>query len=192
MQPDTKTTLLDLAEKAARSRGYDGFSFGDLAQAAGIRKASIHYHFATKAVLSAALMDRYHAAVEQVCVDIETTHDRAVDRLAALVSFYRNALGGGETLCLCVAFTISRDSLADEVKDKIVDFRAMMTTWMTALFELGKRDGTISTISAPQAEAYATLAMLEGAHLSAHAENDIKPFDKATEALLDRHDVAVR
>ncbi|KHA52466.1 TetR/AcrR family transcriptional regulator [Sulfitobacter geojensis] len=186
MQPDTKTTLLDIAEKAARSRGFDGFSYGDLAQAAGIRKASIHYHFATKAVLSAALMDRYHASVEQVCTEIEATHQNAADRLAALVAFYRNALGGGETLCLCVAFTISRDSLADEVKDKIVAFRAMMTTWITALFELGKQDGTISAISAPEAEAHATLATLEGAHLAAHAEQNLTAFDKATRLLLAR------
>lgn len=186
MQPDTKTTLLDIAEKAARSRGFDGFSYGDLAQAAGIRKASIHYHFATKAVLSAALMDRYHAAVEQVCAYIEATHQSAADRLAALVRFYRDALGGGETLCLCVAFTISRDSLADDVKDKIVAFRSMMTTWITALLELGKRDGTISAISAPEAEAHATLATLEGAHLAAHAEHDLTAFDKATEVLLAR------
>lgn len=186
MQPDTKTNLLDIAETAARSRGFDGFSYADLAEASGIRKASIHYHFATKAVLSAALMDRYHASVKQVCADIEATHQSAADRLAALVAFYRAALGGGETVCLCVAFTISRDSLADEVKGKIVTYRSMMITWITALFELGKQDGTISAISAPQAEAHATLAMLEGAHLAAHAENDLTAFDKATKVLLSR------
>nr|WP_281501943.1 TetR/AcrR family transcriptional regulator [Loktanella sp. F6476L] len=177
---------MDIAETAARSRGFDGFSYGDLAEASGIRKASIHYHFATKAILSAALMDRYHASIEQVCTDIEARHQSVADRLAALVAFYRDALGGGETLCLCVAFTISRDSLADEVKDKIVAFRAMMTTWITALFELGKLDGTISAISAPEAEAHATLATLEGAHLAAHAEQDLAAFDKATKLLLAR------
>ncbi|MBU2980624.1 TetR/AcrR family transcriptional regulator [Lentibacter algarum] len=186
MAQDTKTNLLDIAETAARSRGFDGFSYADLAEAAGIRKASIHYHFATKAVLSAALMDRYHASVEQVCADIEATHQSAADRLAALATFYRNALGGGETLCLCVAFTISRDSLVDEVKDKIVAFRSMMTRWITALFELGKQDGTISTTSTPEAEAHATLATLEGAHLAAHAEHDLAAFDKATKLLLAR------
>lgn len=186
MAQDTRTSLLDIAETAARSRGFDGFSYGDLAEASGIRKASIHYHFATKAILSAALMDRYHASLEQVCTDIEARHQSAADRLAALVAFYRDALGGGETLCLCVAFTISRDSLADEVKDKIVAFRAMMTTWITALFELGKLDGTISAISAPEAEAHATLATPEGAHLAAHAEQDLAAFDKATKLLLAR------
>lgn len=191
MQPDTKTTLLDIAENAARSRGFDGFSYADLAEAAGIRKASIHYHFATKAVLSAALMDRYHATVKRVCADIDATGRCAAEKLAALIAFYRAALGGGETLCLCVALTISRDSLANDVKDKIVKFRSMMTAWMTTVFELGRQDGTIPTVEAPQLEAHATLAMLEGAHLAAHAKRDIAAFDKATRLLSVRCGFAV-
>ena len=35
---DTKTALLDSAETIARQRGFDGFSYADLATAVGIRK----------------------------------------------------------------------------------------------------------------------------------------------------------
>ncbi|NYI30329.1 hypothetical protein GGR94_004041, partial [Sulfitobacter geojensis] len=37
-----------------------------------------------------------------------------------------------------------------------------------------------------EAEAHATLATLEGAHLAAHAEQNLTAFDKATEVLLAR------
>ncbi|MGJ8544611.1 MAG: TetR/AcrR family transcriptional regulator [Sulfitobacter sp.] len=186
MQRDTKTELLDFAENAARRRGFDGFSYADLAEAAGIRKASIHYHFTTKAVLSAALMDRYHAAVKQGCADIDAAHPRAADRLTALIAFYRDALGGGETLCLCVSFTISRESLADDVKDKISKFRAMMVGWIKTVFELAARDGTIAGAQSPILEAHATLSMLEGAHLAAHSATEIAAFDHATKLLVAR------
>lgn len=184
MQADTKTKLLDIAENAARRRGFDGFSYADLADAAGIRKASIHYHFATKAVLSAALMDRYYTAVQQVCADIDANYDRGSDRLSAIVDFYRDALGGGETLCLCVSFTISRASLADDVREKMVKFRSMMSSWLTRVFDLGVADGSIAKVDDMQSKAHATLAMLEGAHLAARAENDIAAFDRATLSLL--------
>ena len=72
MQADTKTALLDLAERAVRSRGYDGFSYADLARAQGIRKASIHYHFPTKADLSQNLMARYHTRFEKQLLRITT------------------------------------------------------------------------------------------------------------------------
>ena len=44
---DTRISLLDSAERAVRQRGFDGFSYADLSKEIGIRKASIHYHFAS-------------------------------------------------------------------------------------------------------------------------------------------------
>lgn len=55
---DTRTALLQSAERAARQRGYDGFSYADLAGDVGLRKASIHHHFPTKATLALALIER--------------------------------------------------------------------------------------------------------------------------------------
>ncbi len=37
---DTRSALLDSAERAARQRGFDAFSYADLARDVGIRKAS--------------------------------------------------------------------------------------------------------------------------------------------------------
>ena len=42
-----------------QTRSYGAFSYQDIADALGIRKASIHYHFASKAELGAAVADRY-------------------------------------------------------------------------------------------------------------------------------------
>jgi len=64
---DIKTALLDSAERAARRRGFDGFSYADLAKDMGIRKASIHHHFPTKAALSVALMKRYYINLKTAC-----------------------------------------------------------------------------------------------------------------------------
>ena len=71
MAADTKTTLLNSAERAARARGFDGFSYADLAADVGISKASIHHHFASKATLAVALMQRYYIDLEKVCTEID-------------------------------------------------------------------------------------------------------------------------
>ncbi len=186
MTTDTKTALLDVAEHAARARGFDGFSYADLAEAVGIRKASIHYHFPTKAALSAALMDRYHAALDGECGKIEAGHDTGAGCLLALITLYRDALNDGTTLCLCVSLISSRESLSDEVIQKIREFRAMMVARIQAIFELGQQDKSISGISDPAAEARAALALLEGAHLTARAEEDARTFDEAVAVLKSR------
>ncbi len=186
MTSDTKTALLDVAEHAARARGFDGFSYADLAEAVGIRKASIHYHFPTKANLSAALMDRYHKVLEGECQKIEAKYATGSERLRALIQLYRDALNNGKTLCLCVSLISSRESLSDEVVEKIRAFRAMMVNRIEVIFKLGQKDKTISGMTNPESEARAALALLEGAHLTARAEEDIKTFDEAVDVLKSR------
>ncbi|WP_373635490.1 TetR/AcrR family transcriptional regulator [Yoonia sp. SS1-5] len=186
MRSDTKSALLDLAERAARSRGFDGFSYADLADAIGMRKASIHYHFPTKAALSAAMMDRYSDGIAAQCKAIDDQNDTAAARLSGLIALYRDALQGGKTLCLCVSLTISRESLSAEVTGKINIFRTQVIQWIEAVFILGSQDGSIANLGDPAQEAPATLALLEGAHLAARAAEDIAVFDRATDALRAR------
>ena len=186
MNRDTRTSLMDLAEYTARSRGFDGFSYADLAEAIGIRKASIHYHFPTKANLSEALIERYQANLQKGLAEIESAHASASARLKALIALYRAALHDGRAVCLCVAFSICRESLSDTVVARVGAVRAMVLHWITGTFELGQRDGSVSAILGPTQEAQATLAMLEGAHLAARTEEDPAVFDAATQLLRAR------
>lgn len=180
MAIDTKTALLNSAEQAARARGFDGFSYADLAEDVGIRKASVHHHFSTKAKLSVELMRRYSAEIQSACVVIDVAETSGGARLGALIDRYRDALDGGKSLCLCVAFSTSRDSLPKGVIDQIIQFRAMLTTWLNGVFVAGQSDGSIMGIGDPQAEAAATLALLEGAQLAARAEENTALFESAT------------
>lgn len=50
--------ILDCATRLFAERGYEGTSMADLAASVGMRKASLFYHFASKDVLYAAVMDR--------------------------------------------------------------------------------------------------------------------------------------
>jgi len=42
-----------------QTRGFNGFSYGDIADALRLTKASLHYHFSTKAKLGERLIERY-------------------------------------------------------------------------------------------------------------------------------------
>src|SRR5580658_4119474 len=56
---DTAQRILDIAERLMQVRGYNGFSYADIAAAMGLTKASLHYHFPSKAELGRRLMERY-------------------------------------------------------------------------------------------------------------------------------------
>ncbi len=183
---DRRTELLNCAENVARRHGYDGFSYADLAKEVGISKASIHYHFPSKAELAVALIERYASTHTEALALIDETSDIASDRLAAYVQGYRRALSGGAKLCLCVAFSISRDSLSDEALSELDLFHTNSIEWLKKTFELANKDGSVTHSANPTLEATALLATVEGAQLVARAANKVADFDKATKLFLSR------
>jgi TetR/AcrR family transcriptional regulator, transcriptional repressor for nem operon len=183
---DTRTALLNCAEDALRTRGFDGFSYADLAVEVGIRKASIHYHFPTKADLALALIERYSENFFAALDAITVANTVGGDRLKAYVEVCRRALDGGNKLCLCVAFCTGRDGLSVAVLAKLDMFHATVTTWLAGMFAQAKGDGSIASVINPQSEAHACLALMEGAQLIARAAKDIGRFDAAVACLLGR------
>ncbi|MBU9843682.1 TetR/AcrR family transcriptional regulator [Rahnella ecdela] len=62
----TYDSLLDMADTMIQESGYQGFSYADLANGLGIRKASIHYHFPTKTDLGIAYCERKETRLLQM------------------------------------------------------------------------------------------------------------------------------
>ncbi len=183
---NTKIALLVAAEDAVRARGYDGFSYADLAAMVGIRKASVHHHYATKADLVLALIERYSAELFTTLDRIAQTEATGGARLRAFVGAYRAALAGGDRVCLCVALCIGREGLSTEILARLDMFHSTITAWLEDGFAIGKNDGTIVDVGDCHAEAAGCLAQMEGAQLIARAAKDVRRFDAATERLLAR------
>src|ERR1700689_5234 len=74
------TAILDVAEQLAQTRGYNGFSYADIASQLGVTKASLHYHFPSKAELGRALIERYRvvfgAALEEIDQHAKGPHQK--------------------------------------------------------------------------------------------------------------------
>lgn len=183
---DTRTALLNAAEHAVRARGYDGFSYADLANAVGIRKASIHHHFPTKADLALVLIERYCANLFATLEKIAASNITAGAQLTAYIAVCRAALSGGDELCLCVAFCTGRDHLTAAVLAKLDNYHIVSARWLAVVFTTGQSDGSISGVTNAEDEAYGCLAQLEGAQLIARAAKDVKRFDLAVAMLLSR------
>ena len=179
---DTRTALLDSAERAARQRGFDAFSYADLARDVGIRKASIHYHFPLKADLAFGLIDRYAARISERRAEIDREHQTAAGKLGAFLALYREALAEGTQLCLCVALSAGRDSLSPPVLEQLAEFHEDSAAWLEQVFTAAREDRSVIGLSDPQDEADALLALVEGAQLVARAAKDVTLFDRATAA----------
>lgn len=170
-----RTTLLDQAERLARSRGFDAFSFADLARHASIAKPSVHHHFATKAALSEALILRYNERIADELTEIAETSGSPRRCLERFVRLYRDAAQEGQALCLCVAFSAGRSSLDAPVLAALAAFHTGVLGWLRVALAAHGR---------PEREAEAVLALVVGAQLMARAAEDIARFDAATAPFL--------
>ncbi|WP_158514351.1 TetR/AcrR family transcriptional regulator [Nioella sediminis] len=181
-----KANLLTHAEALARSRGIDAFSYADLAAATGIRKASVHYHFATKADLTLALIEDYAARVADRLNQIEAQSAAASGALRDFLQLYHDALGTGDSLCLCVAFSAATDSLPEASVTRVEAFRNDVTAWLNAQFDRARQDGSVRALSDPAQEAAALFALVEGAQLVARAARNPDRFTDAVAHFSDR------
>jgi len=97
---DTPQRILEIAEQLVQTRGFNGFSYADIAAAVGLTKATLHCHFATKAELGRQLIERYAAAFEGALRQIDAAAADAPARLRAYVKLYADVLAA-DRMCLC-------------------------------------------------------------------------------------------
>jgi TetR/AcrR family transcriptional repressor of nem operon len=177
--PDTRTQILDIATELVRTRGYNGFSFHDLAGRVGIKTASIHYHFPTKGALGLSLVRRQRQALSKAMADIDAKGSDAWERLRKYTVLFRSTLEQGHQMCLGGMLAIEYRSLPSDLVTEVQGFFNDNEKWLTRTLQVGRKAGVI-TFSRPAAEVARTLfAALEGAMLSACAFGDFARFDAA-------------
>ena len=108
-------TILEVAERLARSEGYNGFSFRQIAAEVGVKSASVHYHFPTKADLGVAVARRYADRFMAALGDPEDSTHSAAGLLARYVDEYRQALLDDGLMCLCGLLAAEVASLPEAV-----------------------------------------------------------------------------
>src|SRR6202451_1431817 len=92
--------ILDVAERLAQTLCYNGFSYADIAAQLGVTKASLHYHFPTKAELGRALIERYRTVFGAALEAIDQLSADAGERLRRYVNIYLGVLRN-DRMCLC-------------------------------------------------------------------------------------------
>jgi TetR/AcrR family transcriptional regulator, transcriptional repressor for nem operon len=179
----TRSRILDVAEQLVQTRGFNGFSYADIALEVGITKASLHYHFATKAELGRTLVTRYTqgfgAALEQIGASLLD----ARKQLRAYVELYSGVLRE-ERLCLCGMVAAEYATLPAAMQGALRVFFELNERWLTALLEQGQAAGTMALHTSSTDAARMLVGALEGAMLVARAYGDPARFAAAAELLL--------
>lgn len=176
------TAVLDVAEQLAQTRGFNGFSYADIAAKLGVTKASLHYHFRSKADLGSALIDRYRGVFGVALGAIDQQTSDADCKLADYVGLYESVLSN-ERMCLCGMLAAEYATLPAPMQKGLTSFFDDNERWLTAVLGDGLRQGAFRFGEPANERARLLLGALEGAMLVARSYGDPRRFHAAAEHL---------
>ncbi|PCL93200.1 TetR/AcrR family transcriptional regulator [Paenibacillus lautus] len=183
----TSDDILTCARSLIIAGGYNGFSYADIAEVVGIRKASIHHHFPSKVDLVRTLVARYREEAEAGMENIELHVSDALEQLRFYVGYWEACIADASApICVCALLASQLPVLPEEVAMEVREHFRYLSTWLTSVLDRGSRLGQLQLRSTPHAEAEAFMATVHGAMLSARAYGDPNMFSFVTGPLLER------
>jgi TetR/AcrR family transcriptional repressor of nem operon len=180
VKKDTKTQLLDAAQRLVQTRGHNGFSFRHLSQEVGIRTASIHYYFPTKTDLTVALVRRYREAIGEAMADIAVRKNSLAERLDATICLYTDTLSNESRICVCAALAGEYLSLPRPVQIELGNLISDSEKWIARFLSEGSAREEIAKDNDSISLARLWYSALQGALLVSRAGNAEILHDAAT------------
>jgi TetR/AcrR family transcriptional repressor of nem operon len=175
--------ILDVAEQLAQTRGFNGFSYADVAAELQVTKAGLNYHFPSKAELGRALIVRYHLAFGRELEGIDRQARDARQKLRRYVGLYDSVMRNNR-MCLCGMLAAEYATLPAPMQDELRLFFDANETWLAAVLEDGRRSGTLAFRGSAKLRARGVLGALEGAMLVARAYADGRRFQSTARQVV--------
>lgn len=180
---ETPDQILDIAQRLVQTRGYNAFSYADISQSLGITKASLHYHFPSKAELGKRLIERYTRTFTRALADIETSSRGAPAKLRKYVALYGKVLRN-DRMCLCGMLAAEQTTLPKPMQSELRQFFDENEHWLTSVLADGQAEKQLHLKYSPRETARLLVGSLEGAMMLARSLGDTARFAARAEHLL--------
>lgn len=172
MTENAKESILEAARRTAQAHGYGGLNLRDIAAEAGIKAASIYYHFPGKAELGAAVARRYWENTATNLEALSAAIEDPVKALQAYPNLFRRALEEDNRMCLCSFMAAEYDDLPDVVKTEVQAFADVNVAWLTRMLS-----AACGAEPDWDGRARAIFAAVAGAQLMARSRASLSLFD---------------
>jgi len=183
----TAESILNCARSSIIAGGYHGFSYADLADRFGIRKASIHHHFPSKAGLVVAVIEQQRADIQAQIALLESGTPVAIEQLLAYINYWKQCIQD-ESAPFCLAGVLAAElpGLPPEVGAAVQGHFNDLRKWLERVLALGVQQGTIRLENPPDIAAEFFQAAVYGAMLMARAYKDPSKFGLVVDAFFRR------
>lgn len=176
----TKQRILDSAARLIQSRSYEGFSFQDVADEVGIRKASIYSHFPSKETLAHAVIENARHFFEREAAACEQRSARA--QLGHVLGLFRRVSAGGERLCPGGSFAAVWSSTSPGLQAAVLEFATYQLDLIERIVKHGRAEGSFKVNElTPSQQAALIMANIQGALMMTRITGKSRILDIAIE-----------
>ena len=158
---DRKEQILEAASDLLTTRSYSSFSYQDLSDRLGIRKASIHHHFPTKEALGVALTGRFLETYRSALEEIDRTHEGPWERLEAYLTNAERIRNAG-AICSIGILQAEHNVVPETINDGQCKLAALIHSWLTGVLGEGRARGAMEFPGTPEDQALFLLAAIQG------------------------------
>ncbi len=184
---NTSENILRCAQSLIIAGGYNGFSYADIAKVVGIRNASIHHHFPSKAMLVQTLVARYREAAQAGLAALEANVSDPVDQLFAYAAYWEACVADpASAFCVCAMLAAEMPILPEEIALEVRAHFRMLSGWLAAVLARAAQQGGCRLSQSPKDEAEMLMAAVHGAMLSSRAYGDARMFGAVVKPMLAR------
>ncbi len=181
--PHVSQQILDIAQQLVQTRGFNAFSYADIAEQLHVTKASLHYHFPSKGALGVSLIERYRDNFQHALDAIRDTSGTAAVKLRNYVQIYSSVLAD-ERMCMCGMLAAEFQTLPKPMQQALDQYFLRNETWLTALLAQGRNDGSLSFNGAPADVAQYLIGSLEGTMMLARSHGGMARFEAGARRML--------
>ncbi|MBY0415320.1 MAG: TetR/AcrR family transcriptional regulator [Bdellovibrionales bacterium] len=180
---DTKRKALDLAQEYLQTLGFNGFSFQTIADALGIKKASLHYYFSSKEEMGLAIMHEYEEGHK---VWAEKVKDLPANlKLEKMIKGFSSLSKKNYMICPVGSFSTDFNSSTPKLQAKVKKFHIMIRDWLIETINQGKSEEIIKKNLDAEVGADLFLATLQGAVQVARVRGEQESLKQMLDLMLD-------
>jgi TetR/AcrR family transcriptional repressor of nem operon len=135
----TRENILDAAQDLIQTRSFHGFSFQDVADRVGIRKASLYHHFDSKDAVALAVLERSADWVRTQLTKVDGEDPAA--RLERYFEMFRAIHGKGERMCPGGSFASVFGGVSSSVQSTLHRFTKLHLDLLESIIREGVERG---------------------------------------------------
>jgi TetR/AcrR family transcriptional repressor of nem operon len=168
---ETRTKILNSAQRLIQTRSFEGFSFQDIADEVGIRKASLYHHFDSKDAVAIAVLKR---GADWVTGRLDATKELAPPgRLERYFDLFHDLHGKAERMCPGGSFASVLGAVSPAVQRALHAFTKMHLDWLEGVLREGAALGAFEIgEQAPRDVALQIFSSVQGALLTGRLTAD--------------------